>query len=81
MRNFLNDLNARKLMSDNFSPNFRFKICQKFKINQSKVINCHVFGNFHLANFKFLTDFKFKTRSEIRHKILISKEQTFANYF
>ncbi len=53
-----------------FSPNFKFKICQKIKINQSKVINCYVLGDFCLANFKFLTDFKFKIRWEIRSKDL-----------
>ncbi len=46
----------------NFSPSFKFKICQQFKISQPKVINCHLIGDFCLANFKFVTDFKFKTR-------------------
>jgi hypothetical protein len=44
----------------NFSPRFKFKICQKFEIIQPKVIS--------LANFKFLIDFKFKTRWEIARK-------------
>jgi hypothetical protein len=52
----------------NFSPNFKFKICQKFKISQPKVINCHLIGDFCLANFKFLTAFKFKIRREIGFK-------------
>jgi hypothetical protein len=49
----------------NFSPSFKFKICQSFKINQPKLINCHILGDFCLPNFKFLTDFEFKTRWEI----------------
>ncbi len=52
----------------NFSPNFKFKICQKFKINQPKEINCYVLDDFCMANLKFLTDFKFKIRWETRSK-------------
>jgi hypothetical protein len=46
---------------DNFSPNFKLKICQKFEISQPEVIN-YLLDVFCLANFKYLTDFKFKIR-------------------
>ncbi len=55
------------LLMGNFSPSFKFKICQKFKISQPKVINCSLLGDFCLANFKFLAYFKFKTRWETGH--------------
>ncbi len=45
----------------NFSPDFKFKTCQKFKIRQPKSINCRLLGDF-LDNFEFLKDFELKTR-------------------
>ncbi len=65
---FLN-LHVEILMA-NFSPKFKFKICQKFKVNQPKEINCYVLDDFCMANFIFLTDFKFKIRWETRSKSL-----------
>jgi hypothetical protein len=50
-----------------FSPNFKFKICQKYKISHAKIIKYIAVNFFWLVNFKFLTDFKFKFWGEIGH--------------
>jgi hypothetical protein len=49
-------------LTASFSPNFKFKICQKFKISQTKITKYRAVNYFWLADFQFLTDFKFKIR-------------------
>jgi hypothetical protein len=49
----LSSLKVPKKITGNFSPSFKFKICQKFKTSQAKVINYHLPGDFCLADFKF----------------------------
>jgi hypothetical protein len=55
------DFAPQKLIA-NFSPSFKFKICEKFKISQAKMTKLMVANYFWLAYFNFFTEFKCKIR-------------------
>jgi hypothetical protein len=62
-----------------FSPNFKFKICQKFKISKTKITKYITANYFWFVVFKFLTKFKFKIWWEIGHKFFM--DVNFFNIF